>query len=363
MSDEYRIDSHKLMYHPHRVAGWLDAKDDLELAKKIYPIYIEISPVGYCNHRCTFCARDFMEYKKRSIDYYILKERIAEMAFAGVKSIMFAGEGEPLLYEKLPEIVRLCSELKIDTSLTTNFSCLSDEAAGIYVKNCKWIKVSINAGTAENYSKIHRVNEGEFKKVINNIKKAVEIKRLNNYKCTIGGQLLLVDDNIHSVTALAEELSGAGVDYLVIKPYSHHHESITDIYKNLDYSKYLYLKDELEKYNADSFKIIFRLNTFNKLINCRRHYKTCGAVPFFWAYIMSDGEIIGCSTFLEEDIFKLGNIHTNSFKEIWEGKRRLNLIKYMKNFDINACRLNCRMDEINNYLWELLNPGEHVNFI
>lgn len=363
MTDKFRIDSHKLMYHPKRVSEWLDAQNDHELMKKIYPIYVEISPVGHCNHRCTFCARDFMEYKKRQIDPSVLKERLSEMAALGVKSVMFAGEGEPLLYEKLPEMIELCSALGIDTSLTTNFSRLNDEAAAIFVKNCKWIKISINAGTAENYSRIHRVSANEFDKVLDNIKKAVAIKRANNYKCAIGGQLLLIDDNRHSVTALAEKLKDAGVDYFVVKPYSHHHESITDIYKNEDYSQLLYLEGELAKFNDELFKVIFRTNTFNKLINSPQRYKRCCSVPFFWAYIMSDGEVTGCSTFLENDNFKLGNICEKSFAAIWEGEKRLNLIKYMNNFDINNCRLNCRMDEINYYLWELLNPGEHVNFI
>ena len=44
MSDKYRIDSHKLIYHPKRVADWLKFHNQWEEAKKIYPIYFEITP-------------------------------------------------------------------------------------------------------------------------------------------------------------------------------------------------------------------------------------------------------------------------------------------------------------------------------
>ena len=47
--DYLRIDSHKLNYHPARIAEWLDAGKDWEKIKKVYPIYVEASPSGACN--------------------------------------------------------------------------------------------------------------------------------------------------------------------------------------------------------------------------------------------------------------------------------------------------------------------------
>src|SRR3989339_1244937 len=88
MTDKFRIDSHKLLFHPTRVSDWIQGKN-------VYPLYMEISPTGGCNHRCTYCALDFMGYEKRNLDTAILKARLKEMAGLGLKSVMYAGGGEP----------------------------------------------------------------------------------------------------------------------------------------------------------------------------------------------------------------------------------------------------------------------------
>ena len=128
MSDKYAIDSHKLSYHPDRVAQWLEAGDDLEKLKKIYPVYIEISPVGACNHRCTFCGVDYIGYQNVRWESDHLMQRLSEMSEKGVRSVMFAGEGEPLLHKELDEIVEHCSNVGIDSSITTNFVFLNENS-------------------------------------------------------------------------------------------------------------------------------------------------------------------------------------------------------------------------------------------
>ena len=44
-------------------------------------------------------------------------------------------------------------------------------------------------------------------------------------------------------------------------------------------------------------------------------------------------------------------------------KRRKSLLLLENELDIKDCRVNCRMDEINRYLWRLKNPHLHENFI
>ena len=354
--DKYRIDSHKLIYHVPRVNDWLKGKT-------IYPVYMEVSPSGACNHRCLYCGLDFMGYKPNYLKTDILKERLSELGDLGLKSIMYAGEGEPFLHPEMVSIIEHTKESGIDVALTTNGVLLKKEIAGRVLINTEWIKVSINGGTRETYAKIHQSKLDDFDKVIENMSFAAEIKKDNNYKCVLGMQLVLLPENHHEVVSLAKLAREIGMDYLVIKPYSQHPQSKTNQYSTIKYSDFEYLSAELDKINSDNFSVVYRSNAMKKWDNNHRNYEHCLALPF-WSYIDAGGNVWGCSIYLGDDRFRYGNIYEGTFKDIWEGEERQSSLSWVaEKLDVAQCRVNCRMDEINRYLWDLKNPPEHVNFI
>jgi len=354
--DPYRIDSHKLHYHMFRVADWL-------AGRQVYPIYMEISPSGLCNHRCTFCALDFMGYQKRFLDADLLGERLREMASLGLKSVMFAGEGEPLIHRKIVEMTEAARAAGLDTAFTTNGVLLDERRCAGILPGAEWIKVSINAGRAGTYARVHRTKESDFDRVIANLRRAARFRDDHGLSCVLGMQLLLLPENRHEVQRLARVARDIGMDYLVVKPYSQHPASHTEAYKDIRYDDCLRLAEELAPLSNGSFNVLVRTGSMARWDGREKEYQRCYALPF-WSYLDAGGNVWGCSMFLDDDRFLYGNIKEQSFREIWEGERRLRSLRYVETeMDARGCRINCRMDKINQYLWELKHPPAHVNFI
>ena len=354
MTDTYRIDGHKMMYHVKRVTEWLENKD-------AFPIYMEVSPCGTCNHRCFFCSVDFMGYQKTFIDTDILKERITELGELGLKSIMFAGEGEPFLHKDLPEIIVHTKNVGIDVSITTNGVLLYPDVSDQILNSVEWIKVSLNAGNAETYAKIHGTRANDFNKVLSNVEYTVKKRSDLNSRCALGIQILLFEENSREVEELTKTAKDLGVDYIVIKPYTHHSKNGHLV--KINYKQYEDLSKKLETYNSKGFSVIFRANAMKKWDNKNRNFKKCVCLPF-WSYIDASGTVWGCSAHLLENQFSYGSILNQTFKEIWEGEKRKNSLQWVEeSLDIQSCKLNCRMGQVNQYLLELMDPPDHVNFI
>lgn len=339
--DRYRIDSHKLEFHPRRVAEWLESGDEWEKAKKVYPLYVEVSPSGACNHRCTFCAVDYIGYKPKMIDAAIYAERIAEMGSLGIKSVMMAGEGEPLLHKEINAMTAATLKAGVDVAFTTNGVLLNKlDLAGV-----SWVKVSINAGTKETYAKVHQTKERDWNAVWANLREAVQRKG----NCTIGVQMVCLPENAGEEPALQALCDQVGVDYLVLKPYSQHKMSITRQY---------------EGYKPISLPETRGTVIRHEAIQTEGHeYHKCNATPFFWCYIQANGDVYSCSAYLLDPRFLLGSINTQTFQQIWEGDLRRKNWKFVrKDLDIHECRVNCRMDKSNRYLAGFKSLG-HLNFI
>ena len=374
------IENAKITYHP----DWL--RRYRENSFLVPPVYIEVSPVGMCNHRCTFCAPEMLGYPNRQLNTGLLIERIKEIRRLrdedpdglGVRSIQYAGEGEPTLHKDLVQIYEATREAGIDIGMLTNGTGLTEKLArGIVPLVNGYIQVSINAGTADSYAKIHRTpTPNHWDLIWRNLGKAVQIKHeLGAKDCDIGANMTVlvketidykrdnavVPANWQEMELLIQRARDCGLNYVSFKPYSQHmySQETAKLYGDMSYKN---LMDEIvaigealmAKYNSDDFEVIFRFSRFEEYEQEDRGYCTCRATPTLWSYIQSDGAWISCSAYWTDPRFILGNINTQTVKEIWYGNKRWEHLKFVLNeLDITECRKTCHPDKENRYLDKL----------
>lgn len=353
MVENIRMDSHKLIYHPNVVARWL-------MGENIYPIEIEISPSGTCNHRCIFCAVDYMGYKPYFLDKDTILRDVRFMSRKGLKSVICSGEGEPLLNKDMPNIANEIKASGVDVAMSTNGVLFTKHKLQECLGAFTWVRYSIASMEKDSYNTIQCGKEDDLEKVKENLEEAVRCKRNNKLKTTLGVQCLLLPDNKPYILDMAKELREIGVDYFTVKPYSQHLHSENSF--DVDYQEMLELEKQLQTYGTNDFSIYFRANAMKKMHH-EKCYEQCLGLPFM-THIDAQGNVWPCVAHIGTQEFCYGNINETTFEEIWEGEQRQKVIYRLNSLDINkVCREACRLDEINKYLNELKQPGEHVNFI
>jgi radical SAM protein with 4Fe4S-binding SPASM domain len=288
---------------------------------------------------------------------------LEEIAAAGIRSILFAGEGEPLLHPDIGNFIRTAKSLQIDVGLFTNGQLLSRNLAEEILPYLTFIRFSFNSGNRENYSKIHRVKTSVFDKVTENIQYAVEIKKELSLPVDIGCQYVLLTENIDSLTEATCLLKHLGVDYLAIKPFVQ--QSILQQYKISEPFKMEDLGEifvEATCMADDKFAVLARTEAFAGY--GQRKYSHCYGTSFI-TVLNSAGDLACCLPYWDKDEFVFGNIYENFFAEIWQGPKRGHLKKRCEDtMDVSACPPNCRANAINQYLYELKHPSiKHLNFI
>jgi len=346
------VDNHKLMYHPERVTEWKEKGD-------CFPIYVEIGPTNRCNHNCIFCALDWMEKGIQEINKSVMLSVLKDMAFHKIKSVMFAGEGEPLLHKDIGTFVQEAKKYGLDVSITTNGTQFTQEKIEQCLPYLSWIRFSMDAGISETYAKVHKTNPRDFERVITNIENAVKFRDENKLGATIGVQFLMIPYNLNEADKLARILKDIGADNLQVKPYSHHPSSLNDF--SIPVEMYNRVEEQLKKFNTDTFQVKFRRRTLER-IQEGINYPMCYGLPFF-ALVDSAANIIPCNLFYNNEEFTYGNLCKQSFSEIWKGEKRKEILKKLEKKGISECRIGCRLDADNRYLHRLKNPEPHDNFI
>ncbi|MDC0210061.1 radical SAM protein [Nitrosopumilus sp.] len=189
-----------------------------ELVLKSKPYHIEIEPTNICNLHCPLCStgiqaktrtKGIMEFKhfKNLIDK--IKDTTLQLALQNW--------GEPTLAKDIPKMIRYAADAGIFTHMSSNFSTkMSDNYLNDLITSGLGRLVTDVDGTSQEIYELYRQG-GSLELVLDNIKKAVTIKKQHNLKFPlIQAKMLVTKKNEHQIEEFKKIAKELEVDEIEI---------------------------------------------------------------------------------------------------------------------------------------------------
>lgn len=361
MTDKYLMDGHKLWWHLDRVNDW-------QRGKRIAPLHIDVGLSKGCNIRCGYCFGAIQGNRfHKGMDVYFPREPllryIREAGEIGVRSMAFIGEAEPLVNPHAYEAIVAGKRAGVDMALGTNgILFAADKRGEAALEHLSWLRFNISAASTEAYQRIH--GSAEFLSALEKIRFCVAVKERKSLDVTIGMQMVLTPETAGQIIPLAHLGRELGVDYLVIKQCSDTLQNSLGVFNRL--SEYDAFSDSLavaEQISSANYRVIVKWKKVTN--NGERNYDNCLGAPFL-LYSSGEGKLYPCGAFFDgnHDDLCLGDLTRQSLKDILASQRYGDVVAKVSGLDVhNVCYSNCRTDSINDFLWKLAHPPEHINFI
>jgi len=367
MTEPYILDGHKLAWHQDRLKDWM-------AGKRIAPITIDMALTRACNLKCVFCYSQLQENERKVLTKDAIHRFLDDAKEIGVKAISLISDGESTCSPHFYDTIKYGKMKGLDMGVATNGVLLKEEELEAMLRALTYIRFNISAGEPDRYAEIMGGTTEDFKTVCRNIRNCVQIKKKLGLNVTIGMQMVLMPEFADQIVPLAKLGKELGVDYLVIKHCSDDECGSLGV----NYKGYAKLGDILKEAEALSTKDYFVKAKWSKIMSeGSRKYTQCYGPPFM-LQISGSGLVAPCGMFFNDKYkrYHIGNIATQSFKEMWQGERYWEVMDFIASPRFNAktdCGCLCLQHKINEFLWDIkkgqafseqqMPKPNHVNFI
>lgn len=353
------------MYSPDEIeANQEEMRHAVLHARPFKPLYVKLKVFYGCNLKCEMCNH-WRETRQPPLPADRLRELITELGEMGTKKIHLSG-GEPLLRPQIPEFVEQASSLGIKVTMTTNGTLVDKAIAKRLVEGgLRGVNISIDSPNRKMHEKIRGVEE-----VFKTTTRAVQLFQRYRHKGKLSIRINTVVSRsnyqtLESLPDLAYELGADGINLI---PVDDHCGEILSMRKR-DIQKFneeigpgiaaralalgLIVSDE-EAFPFGRTESEVRLGRAGRYAFGYYDRHPCYA-PWTHSLIDFNGNVYVCCM-TRERIPPLGNIKSQSFKEIWENQLYQRIRLKMHPPALNACR---RCDDFiseNQKIWETIGP-------
>jgi len=346
-----QFSSDKILKHLDRVGEWLKGANPP-------PVTVELDMTNLCNHRCPECVVNYFRVADNSsFSLKMAANIIRQLAKNKIRGLIFTGGGEPLCNPYTLGALELARSKGLDLGFITNGSLINEKAARVILKNCTWTRISLDSASPEVFNLTHGLNDSEFQRVIANLELLVKIKRKIKSRCIIGVGFLTCDQSVQDMVRAAILMKKLKVDYLQFRPMQIHRGGKFDYH-------WANVQDEITqcmRYSGDGFQVLYSKHKYEMAKDAQfgRYYEKCYGQQFATVISALAKMYICCHT-RGYDKYCIGDLAKNSFKEIWNSKKRKEVIERI---DFRDCIPLCRDNTFNQILWNIKQPREHVNFL
>jgi len=273
------------------------------------------------------------EIFNKFIESYDFKEK--------VKSITFAGLGEPLLNKQTPSMIRNAKKIAKETILVTNGSLLNKRNVDQLIEaEIDCVRISLQGLNASDYKKYCGFNI-DYEAFLDNLSYFYKNKKHTEIWVKMPDIALDTEEKFDEYKTLFSDKC----DKLTTM-------SIQPLFSDVDYSKM----------QITIGKSVFETENNAKVVMC--------SMPFYMLYLLPNGDIYPCCA-LERTNLCMGNISINSLSNIWNGHtfnnfRLRHCTQTYKNIDVcmGCSQSNCfsnnydNIDSKRNELIQYYSKGE-----
>ncbi len=188
---------------------------------------LNIEVTTRCNLNCSMCVRNV--WREDSGDMSLETYRALAKVFPEIETINMIGIGEPLLNDKIFEMIRLGKEHLPENgtfSLTTNGTLIDKSMASKLVSSdLNYIVVSIDGASPETFAKIRK--GARLQDVLNGIRFLNQTKKeINSQTPVIGLEFVAMKRNIEELPQLVELAAEHGISFIIVSNLLPHTEEM-----------------------------------------------------------------------------------------------------------------------------------------
>lgn len=366
------LDSH---YKP--IAKWWKGEKGIILPP---PIELSLDPGHLCNFKCGHCnAQRYLimhpeqvpEDKKLMTEEH-LRKLIDSCAQWGVRGVCIGGGGEPLMNKNIWRMPEYIVSRGMSCSFATNGSLINEEIAE-QMMNCRWVGVSVDAGSKEVFNRVHgfentnlkkiesvrevfekingkseedkelfekfskMISEEEkgreennlFEKVINNLKLLVRKKKETGSKVDISYKFLIRPDNWQDLFKACQLAKEIGVRDFHARPADLERkdfDSAMELNYNLEEIHKLF--EKCHELDDENFRVFTVMHKYNPEFKVMHTFGNCVSSPLM-LQACSDGNVYVCADHRIEPRFKLTSHFPNpeEIMKVWGSERHRELLK------------------------------------